>query len=39
VFIHHLVFRDSIEERILERLENKHITQTDLLNAMKEQTL
>jgi SNF2 family DNA or RNA helicase len=35
VFIHHLVFRDSIEERILERLENKHITQTDLLNAMK----
>jgi SNF2 family DNA or RNA helicase len=35
VFIHHLVFRDSIEERILERLENKHLTQTDLLNAMK----
>jgi hypothetical protein len=35
VFIHHLVFRDSIEERILERLENKHITQNDLLNAMK----
>ena len=38
VFIHHLVFRDSIEERILERLENKHLTQTDLLNAMKEGT-
>jgi len=38
VFIHHLVFRDSIEERILERLENKQITQTDLLNAMKEGT-
>ena len=36
VFIHHLVFRDSIEERIMERLENKHITQTELLNAMKE---
>jgi SNF2 family DNA or RNA helicase len=35
VFIHHLVFRDSIEERILERLENKHLTQNDLLNAMK----
>lgn len=35
VFIHHLVFRDSIEERILQRLENKHITQNDLLNAMK----
>lgn len=35
VFIHHLVFRDSIEERIMERLENKHVTQTDLLNAMK----
>ena len=35
VFIHHLVFRDSIEEKILERLENKQITQTDLLNAMK----
>ena len=35
VFIHHLVFRDSIEERIMERLENKHITQTDLLNAMR----
>lgn len=39
VFIHHLVFRDSIEERILERLENKHLTQTDLLNAMKEEKL
>ena len=36
VFIHHLVFRDSIEERIMERLANKHITQTELLNAMKE---
>jgi len=35
VFIHHLVYRDSIEEKILERLENKKITQTDLLNAMK----
>ena len=35
VFIHHLVFRDSIEERIMERLYNKHLTQTDLLNAMK----
>ena len=35
VFIHHLVFRDSIEERIMERLEKKHITQTELLNAMK----
>jgi len=35
VFIHHLVFRDSIEERIMERLANKHITQAELLNAMK----
>lgn len=35
VFIHHLVFRDSIEDAVMERLENKHITQTDLLNAMK----
>lgn len=36
VFIHHLVFKGSIEERVMLRLKDKSITQHDLLNAMKD---
>ena len=35
VFIHHLVLRDTIEEKVLMRLENKALTQAELLEAMK----
>ena len=35
VFIHHLVMKDSIEERVMLRLQNKALTQRELLEAMK----
>ncbi|WP_217450885.1 DEAD/DEAH box helicase [Candidatus Williamhamiltonella defendens] len=35
VFIHHLVMNDSIDITVLEALENKHITQKALLDALK----
>jgi len=35
VFIHHLVLRDTIEEKVLLTLENKSVTQSELLEAMK----
>lgn len=36
VFIHHLIFKGSIEERVMLRLQNKSITQEELLTAMKD---
>lgn len=35
VFIHHLVIRETIEEKVLQTLGDKSVTQADLLNAMK----
>jgi len=36
VFIHHLVLRDTIEEKVLLLLNDKSATQAELLNAMKD---
>lgn len=36
VFIHHLIFKDSIDTLVAQRLQDKSITQQSLLNAMKE---
>ena len=38
VFIHHLVLRETIEEKVLQTLGDKSVTQAELLDAMKQTT-
>jgi SNF2 family DNA or RNA helicase len=35
VIIHHLLMEDSVEQLVMEALNNKHLNQKDLLDAMK----
>ena len=37
VLVHFFIFVDTIEERMVQRLEDKSVTQDSLLNAMKEE--
>ncbi len=39
VFIHHLIVQKSIEETVMASLKNKYKTQSELLNALKEDVL
>jgi SNF2 family DNA or RNA helicase len=39
VFIHHIVINNSIDQTVMKAVKDKHKTQSDLLNALKEDIL